>query len=213
MTTSAGPSRGHGSAWGELLHRVQEKDIRRQIAYNRVRKAGIRLLLEGWVRAGIPALLPSYAKALLGSAIGFWIIAWLLSHGIHAKPLYTLTAFGFFYSAQASYYTYRLSVDPAFRIPRCGCAGAAKDDSEVVLRSSRSAMWRVPNAVFGAVTYAVLAALVIEGHLLAAMLVAVVVVSVSAYLGYVMVVRLSALCSACINVAAVNLLILWNLLG
>jgi uncharacterized membrane protein len=173
----------------------------------------MRFVLEGRVRAGIPALLPEYAKLLLGSALGFWIIAWLLSHVIHATPLYTLIAFGFFYSTQATYYTYRLSVDPGFRIPKCGCAGAAMDDSEVVLSSTASGSLRVPGAALGAVMYAVLAVLVLEGHLVAAMLAIILAVSVSAFLGYVMIVRLSALCSTCINIAAVNLLILWRLLG
>ena len=212
MTTSASTSHARHSRWGdEIVRRVQEQEIRRRITHNRVRKAGIRLLREARVRAGVPALLPDYAKALLGSALGFWIIAWVLSHALHAKPLYTLLTFGFFYSAQAAYYTYRLSVDPTFRIPRCGCAGAGRDDSEVVLRSRQSTMWRIPNAALGVVTYSVLAVLAFQGHLAVATVVAALAVAASAYLGYVMVVRLSALCSTCVNIAAVNLMLLWQL--
>ncbi|MEO8564124.1 MAG: vitamin K epoxide reductase family protein [bacterium] len=214
MTTSANASHEHRSTWrSELLRHVQKKEIRRQIAHNRVRKAGMRFLLTSRARARTPALLPEYAKVLLGSALGLWIITWMLSHVAHAAPLYTLTAFGFFYSAQASYYTYRLSVDPAFRIPRCGCAGATKDDSEVVLRSGGSGVLKVPSAALGAVLYAALAVLAHQGDLRAATGVAMLAVSVSAYLGYLMVVRISALCSTCINVASVNLLILWQLVS
>jgi uncharacterized membrane protein len=214
MTARANASGGNRrSAWrSEILRRVQQMEIRRQIRHNRIRKAGMHLILEGRLRASIPALLPEYAKVLLGSALGFWIITWLLSYLFGVKPLYSLMAFGFFYSTQATYYTYRLSVDPTFKIPKCGCAGTAKDNSEVVLRSSASGRLKVPTAALGALMYAVLAFLVLEGHLLAATLATLLAVSVSAYLGYVMVVRLSALCSNCINIAVVNLLILWRLL-
>ena len=214
MTTSASPSPVRRSRWGEeILRRVQEQDIRRQIRHDRVRKAAIRLLRDARVRVGVPDLLPDYAKALLGSTLGFWIIAWVLSHTLHAKPLYTFLTFGFIYSTQAAYYTYRLSIDPTFRIPRCGCAGAGRDDSEVVLRSRQSLMWKIPNVALGVLTYAALAVLTFQGHLVAATAVAVLAVAGSAYLGYVMVVRLSALCSTCVNIAAVNLMILSQLVA
>lgn len=199
--------------WGDVMRRVQERDIRRQITHERIRKAGLRFLREGRARAGIPALLPEYGKMLVGSALGFWIITWAFAHFVHVEPLYTLIAFGLIYSTQSSYYTYRLSRDPTFRIPRCGCAGAARDDSEVVLRSGASGMLKVPNAAWGALFYSALPWLVLEGHMVAAVLATMLAVLVSAYLAYVMVVRLAALCPNCINMAAVNLLILSQLLG
>jgi uncharacterized membrane protein len=164
------------------------------------------------MRVGIPALLPEYLKTLLGSVLGFWIITALQSYFFHAEPLYTLAAFGLFYSLQSTYHKHRLSVDPSYKIPKCGCAGAGKDGSEVVLRSKESAILEVPNAALGAMLYAVLVLLVYGHHVGAAMVTAILAVSVSAYLGYVMVVRVAALCSNCINIAALNLLILWQLL-
>lgn len=214
MTMTANESGRNRTAWqSEIMRRVRQTEARRQITHNSIRKAGVHLIREARARAGIPALLPEYAKVLLGSALGFWIITWLLSYLFGVKPLYSLMAFGFFYSTQAAYYTYKLSVDPTFKIPRCGCAGTAKDNSEVVLRSSASGTLKVPSAALGAAMYAALAFLLLEGHLLAASFVVMLAVAVSAYLGYVMVVRLSALCSNCINIAAVNLLLLWRLLA
>jgi hypothetical protein len=47
----------------------------------------------------------------------------------------------------------------------------------------------------------------------AAIGVAVAAVVASAYLGYLMVVRIGALCPTCVTIAGLNLLIVWQLLG
>lgn len=200
-------------SWREDLARsVREQEIRRQILYNSTRKAGTRLFLASRVRAGMPAMLPEFIKTLCGAVIGFWIVTALLTHFFHAKPLYALSALGLLYSLQSAFHGYKLATDPSYTIPKCGCAGAGKDASELVLRSKQSAILRVPNSVLGATLYLILLMLVYQGHHGAATLTAVLAVLASAYLAYVMVAKLAALCSNCINVAALNLLILWEVL-
>jgi uncharacterized membrane protein len=211
MKEASEMSEAGSASWrGDLFRRVREKEIRRQIAYNRARKVGSQLLEHLLMRARIHALVPELLKSLLGAGISFWAIAALLSHFLHTKPLYTLASFGLVLSLQSTYYKYRLSVDPAFKIPKCHCAGARADSSEVVLRSKHSSIVRVPTSTLGAVLYAVLVLLVYARHTVAAALAASLAVCVSAYLIYVMVARIGALCANCMNIAALNVLILWQ---
>ena len=196
--------------WNEIRRRVRDRDIERQILYSRVRQAGVRPYLERYLPGGLPALVPEFLKTLLGTVIAFWIIASLLSYFVHARPLYTLAAFGLFYSLQATYYKYRLAVNPDYQIPKCKCAGAAKDGTETVLKSGASAILGIPTSALGVVLYAALLLLVSAGLAGPAMLMAVLAMVASAYLAYVMVARIGGLCSTCINIAALNVLILWQ---
>jgi uncharacterized membrane protein len=203
---------GRSSWWNDIARQVGERDIERQLLYNRVRKVSIGSYLARHVPGGIPALLPEFLKTLLGTLLAFLIITSLLSYFFHAQPVYTLAAFGLLYSLQATYYKYKLSVDPGYKIPHCKCAGAGKDSTEIVLRSRESAFLRIPNSAFGALLYAALVPLVYTDYVGAAILLAILALLASTYLAYVMVVRIGGLCSNCINVFTVNVLILWQLL-
>jgi hypothetical protein len=66
--------------------------------------------------------------------------------------------------------------------------------------------------VLGSAFYVALAILIHLNHGAAATALGAVAVLLSAYLGYVMVVRIASLCPNCVNVAALNVLILWQLL-
>jgi len=124
-----------------IRDRAHSKEIRRQILSHRILREVTRRL---------PGLLPEYLKVLLGSLLGLWVIAALLAYTVNAVPLYTLAAFGLLYSAQAGYYTYKLSVDPDFKIPRCQCTGGRRDDAEKVLRSTQGTVLRIPSAALAA---------------------------------------------------------------
>jgi len=198
--------------WKYVSDRARERDIERQLLYNRVRKSVVDFSRTSRASIRTPPLLREFLKTLLASAIGFWIIVSLLAYFFHATPVYTLIAFGLFFSLQATYHKYKLSVDPAYKIPRCGCGGARNDATETVLRSRESAILKVPNSAIGAALYAALLVLIAAGYASAATLMAVLAVMVSVYLAYVMVARIAALCSNCINIFALNLLIVWQLL-
>lgn len=182
-----------------IATRARERELQRQIRYNRVRKV---------VVGRLPAVLPEYVKMLFGSLLGFGIVAELLRSFTDVNPLYVLTLFGLLYSLQASFYKYKLAVDPTYEVPKCGCAGAANDKTEVVLRSSASSILGIPGSVLATVLYVVVLLLVYLQHDSAAMLPAILAVAGSIYLGYVMVVRLAGLCPSCVNIAALNVLIL-----
>jgi len=193
----------------EILRRVREREKRRQILYNHVRKAGVpHDYLGSGVADCIPVLLPEFIKMMIGALLAFWIIGKLLEHIFHASPLYTFAVFGFIYSAQATYYKYRLAVDPGYKIPKCRCAGLRDDNTEEVLKSRESAIIKVPNSVLGAVFYSTLLVLAYSKHPDAVRLIAFLAMGVSAYLSYVMVVKIRALCVNCIHVSALNVLIL-----
>lgn len=196
-----------------ISRRVREREIRRQILYYHAREASVRHnVLASYVANRIPALPLEFLKMMMGSLLGFWIIAKLLTYLFHADPLYILPVFGLVYSMQATYYKYRLSVDPGYKIPKCRCAGRRNDNTEIVLQSRASAILKIPNSVLGVVLYSALLLLVYVKHAEPAMQVAIVAVLTSVYLSYVMVVKIASLCVNCINVAALNVLILWQFL-
>lgn len=203
---------GRSISWSGIARRVGEQDIERQLLFNRVRRIGVRAFLKGRVPDAVSTLLPEYLKILVGSAIGFWLIAALLEYALEVEPVYTLAAFGFFYSVQSTYHKHRLSREPGYRIPRCGCAQASVDDTEKVLRSAASCILGIPNSAVGAVFFPTLAFLAYAGHSNAAVLVALSAVLAGAYLAHVMIVRIAGLCSTCISIAALSVLILWQLL-
>lgn len=159
----------------------------------------------------LPAVLPDFLQMLVGTLLAFWILATLLLHFADVKPLYTLSVLGLLYSLQVTYYKIRLSVDPIYTVPKCRCAGRGSDKTEVVLRSRESAILGIPNSVLATLLYAALFVLVYLGHEGAALPLGILAAVGSAYLSYVMVVRIASLCPTCVNVAAVNALILWQL--
>jgi uncharacterized membrane protein len=196
-----------------ISHRVREREIRRQILSNRVRKAVVSGKYRGsYVADRTSAPLREFLTALAGSLVGFWIITEFFVHTTRTNPLYTLAVFGLIYSSQVTFFKYRLSRDPSYRVPKCRCAGRRNDDTEIVLRSRESAILRIPKSLFGVVFYTLLLVLVYAKHADAALPLAIVAVLVSARLSYVMVMRISSLCGHCINIAALNVLILWLLL-
>ena len=201
----------HAEWFNAISRRVREREIRRQTLYNQIRKASVPNYLS-YVANRVPIQLPEFLKMLMGSILAFWIIAKLLAYIPHTAPLYTLPLFGLLYSVQSTYYKYKLWVDPDYKIPRCQCRGRRNDHAELVLQSKQSAILGVPNSVLGILLYVALLFLVYLKDAGAAMLVAIVAVFVTAYLSYVMVVKLSSLCVNCINVAALNILILWQFL-
>jgi uncharacterized membrane protein len=195
----------------EIRRRVRAHDVEREMWYNRTRKGTVAAYLAARASGRVPALLPEFLKMLLGSMIGFWLIAAALSFFFGAQPIYTYAVLGLVFSLQATYYKYQLARNPDFRIRSCNCGGAAKDGTETVLKSSASTIVGIPNSVFGIVLYGVLIALLYQRNPGAALLAAGGAALLSAYLAYSMIVRIKGLCSTCINIAALNALILWVL--
>jgi uncharacterized membrane protein len=185
-----------------ISRRAREREIRQRILHDRITRA---------VVSRLPAALPAFAEMLLGALIVFLILAALLSYFADVKPLYTLSALGLVYSLQLTYYKIRLSADPTYMLPKCRCPGRASDKTEIVLRSRESAILGTPNSVLSALLYAAVFAFVYSGHEGAAVPLGILAAIGSLYLSYVMIVRLASLCPTCVNVAAVNALIVWQL--
>jgi uncharacterized membrane protein len=181
---------------------ARESEFRRKILNSRARVAGLRAV------ARMPTDVAEYLKQLGASVVGFWVLTALLASISPADVLYTLPALGLLFSAQATIYKVKLAKDPAFKIPSCGCGGNRTDDTAAVLRSRQSMILGVPNSVFAILLYVALIAAIAGGRAETASVLAVAAVVTSAYLGYVMVFRLASLCVLCVNVAALNVLIL-----
>jgi uncharacterized membrane protein len=172
-----------------------------------------QFVLRAAIRRRLPALLPDYAKMLAGTVVGFGIVTLLLRRFTDVDPLWILGGVALTYSLRAAYYKLKLATDPDFTVPKCGCAGAANDRTELVLRSTYSTFLGVPNALLGSLLYAALLATLQLGQHAAATALAVAALLGSAYLGHAMVVRIGALCPTCVTIAGLNLLMLWQLLG
>lgn len=194
--------------WDDISRRVMEREHRRQILHNKFRKAARSNSLGEYLAEQVPVIVQEFFKLMLGSLGGFWMIGRVLAYLAHTNPLYTFSVFGLLYSLQATYHKYRLSRDPGYKIPRCKCAGRRSDNTEAVLQSRQSAILKVPNSWFGVVFYSALFAAGYLRYSHPAMLLAMMGFVVSAYLSYVMITRIGGLCSNCVNIGALNVLIL-----
>ncbi|SRR6266487_3747614 len=195
-----------------ISRRVREREILRQLHYNNTRKAVLRssTAVRNYAAKRTPALVREFVEMLLGSLLGFLVIAELLAHLAGVSELYTFSAFGLLYSLQSTYYKYKLAADPGFTIPSCRCARRA-DGTQSVLRSRQSAVLGIPNSVFASAFFCAVLALTAAADSRAALPLAVAAVAASCYLSYVMLVRIQSLCATCVNLAALSALVLWRL--
>lgn len=183
---------------------ARERQLEREVLQARLRRA---------LRRRLPEQLPDYLKMLVGTVIVFGGASLLLRRFTGFNPLWMLVGLALAYSLRSAYYKVRITADPGYAIPKCGCAGAVNDRTEVVLRSAYGDFLGIPNGAFGAALYiSLLVTMHFDFHH-AAIGLAFAAVVASAYLGYVMVVRIGALCPACVTIAGLNLLIVWQLLG
>jgi uncharacterized membrane protein len=193
------------------MRRARERDTERVLLYDRTRQATVAAWLSARARSPFPTLLPEYVKVLVGSVLGFWLLAWPLAGFFDVPRVYTYAVLGLVFSLQATHTRYRLAKDPEYKVRRCNCGGARRDATEVVLQSSASTVAGIPTSLVGAAIYAVLLAVIYSGYVGAAQAIAGAGLLVSAWLAFIMIVRLNALCSTCINIAALNVLIVWQL--
>lgn len=198
--------------WSEIRRRAGERDNERLQWYNHTRRAMLTAYLRARARGRFPDLLPEFLKVLLGSMLGFLLIAAPLSYFFDARPIYTYALLALVFSLQATYYKRELAKNPDFKVRRCNCGGARKDSTENVLKNSASTILGAPTSALAAVLYSVLLVLLYAGYPGAALFVSAVAVLASGYLAHVMITRVKGLCSTCINIAALNCLILWQLL-
>jgi uncharacterized membrane protein len=197
-----------------ISRRARRSEIERLRRFNAQRQRLIRtsLATRAFVDRHVPELAREYFETFIGSMIGFVIIAGALAYitGVHA--LHTFLLFGFVYAGQSTYYRYKLSKDPEFVIPACRCAGKRLEGTEAVLRSRHSAFLGLPNSAFAVGFYSAVVVLTITGNAEVALGLGFAALATSAYLSYVMLVKIGSLCAICINLAALNTLIIWQLL-
>lgn len=204
-------TRPASSWWDHVTARASEREATSRIATHESHRSWDAVMQR--LRARLPELVPDYLNMLVGALLGLWLLAWLSARYLGASPSYLLAACGMLYAMQAAWYGARLNADPTFKVPKCGCAGGAKDNPDAVLRSVHSRIGGVPNAVLAVGFYVGFTVLVLLDLRAIATVGAGLSVLVSAWLGYVMVTRVRALCANCISLAAVNILLLAVMLG
>jgi uncharacterized membrane protein len=198
--------------WAGIMRRVRERDTARLLMDGRARQSGSRALHFLAARVRVPELLPEYLKGLLGSVIGFWLLAWPLVAFADVSRLSTYAVLGLVFSLQATHHKYRLARDPAYKVRKCNCAGTTRDGTEAVLTSPASAIGGVPLSLLGVASNVAILALVTAGQMGAALLVGTGGLVFSLYLAFVMITRVRALCATCLNIAALNVLLVVQLL-
>ena len=199
--------------WREsIAQRVRDSEIERQLLHARAQRFDAGAWLARFLPADVGNVLGEFLKALSGSVIGIWALAWLLCWAFDSDATLAYAGFGLLFSLQATYYKLRLVRDPAFRIPKCRCAGSAHDNSEAVLGNRLSTIVGVPISVLAAVLYVGVAVLWLGDQRAATLAAAAAAVLFSTWLAFVMIVRIRDLCSTCVAVAAVNLLLAWSVI-
>ncbi len=195
-----------------ISHRVREREILRHLRFNNTRKAAMRsrIAAHNSLADRVPVLIREFAKTLLGALVGFLIIAKLLSYLANVHEIYTFSVLGLFYSAQSTYYKYKLASDPEFKIPSCRCAGRGADGTKSVLQSQHSTIAGIPNSVFAAAFFCATLILTAAGQTRMAFPLAAAAVAVSIYTSYIMLARVRNLCAICVNITALCALIIWQ---
>jgi uncharacterized membrane protein len=181
---------------------VRETELRSLLLQQRLRNAGRRL----------PPAFRDFARMLAAAAVGFGILTELLAWLTPVEPMPALAALALLFAAQATSYAIKLARDPDYEVPGCGCGTSVNDDSTAVLRSPQSRILGVPISAYGVLLYAGLLAVALADLQALTVVLALAAGFVSLCLGYVMVARLASVCTLCVNVAALNLLILLQLL-
>ncbi len=197
--------------WSDMMQRARERDTERLLLYDRTRLATKQKWMAVSARSPFPAMLAEYLKVLAGSVIGFWLLAWPVSAFFDSSRLYTYAVLGLLFSLQATHHKYRLAKDPEYELRRCNCGGARKDGTKAVLQSSASAVAGIPTSLLGVAIYGVFLGMIYSGQMGIALVLATAGLVASAYLAFVMIARIGALCATCINIAALNVLLVWQL--
>ncbi len=196
-----------------ISRRVSEREIRRRVIFSNLRRSTARHdVISKYVRGHVPIIYREFFAMMIGALITFWIAAVSLSFLFHVSALYTYAVLGLVYSIQATYYKYRLSTDPNYKIPKCRCNARQNENMEKVLKSSESAILRVPNSLLAVLFYSALIIANYFGRTDMLVPIALLAFCASAYLTYVMVTKIGSLCANCINISALNILILLQLL-
>jgi uncharacterized membrane protein len=200
--------------WRTISRRADEREVRRLVWYGHMRSAlaGGAAFMDDFAD-WLPVIWRDFARMIVGALLAFWLIAYLLSAAAGVEPLSVYLLLALVFSAQSTYYKYRLAANPDYKIPKCRCAKTPPSvDAEKVLKSTQGELLsRVPNALLAAIFYALMLALAYGGHLFAVGSLALAACLFSAYLGYVMVSRIGSLCANCVNIGALNVLILCRL--
>ena len=180
---------------------MRETELRSLLLQQRLRNAGRRL----------PQALRDYLRMVAAAAVGFGVLAALLAWLTPVEPLQSLAVLALLFSAQATSHAVKLARDPDYEVPGCGCGTSVNDDSTAVLRSPQSRILGIPVSAYGVLLYTGLLIAAIAELSAATVVLALAAGLASLYLGYVMVARLASVCTLCVNVAALNLLILLQL--
>ena len=199
--------------WREsIAQRVRDSEIERQLLYARARRFDAGAWLARFLPKDVTNLLGEFLKTLLGSIIGIWGLTWLMRWAFDVDATLLYAGFGLLFSLQATYYKLRLLRDPAFKIPKCRCAGRTHDNSEAVLGNRRSNVLGMPISALAVVLYVAIVVLWLGDQRAATLALTAAAVLFSAHLAFVMIFRIRDLCSTCINIAAVNLLLAWSVI-
>jgi len=127
-------------------------------------------------------------------------------NGINTIHVYV--GLGILYSLQATFYKYKMLKDPEYVPPKCKCGNKPTINTKTVLESDESSLFfGIPNSIFGIGLYPLIGYLTYLQFESAVIGMLVIAATISFYLAYKMIYDIGSLCSLCINVYAVNVLL------
>jgi uncharacterized membrane protein len=125
------------------------------------------------------------------------------------NTIYIFAGLGVLYSAQATLYKYRMYADPEYVPPKCKCGNKPTINVKAVLQSEDSSLFLgIPNSIFGIGFYPLIAYLTYIGYTSPVIALLVIACTLSLYLGYKMVYTVGSLCTLCVNIYAINILLI-----
>lgn len=147
-------------------------------------------------------LLGQYLNMYLSGVFGLSTIMFFV--GYLCDPKYVMALLGLMFSLQLAYYKYKLAKDPDFKVPSCKCSTSSVVDMKKVIAYDMP----ISLATVGIVRYTgVLFSLYMNWSVPFFAFIS----ALSAIpFAYIMIYKIKALCSLCINIHVINLLLwLW----
>jgi uncharacterized membrane protein len=208
----------YNEAKNSIAENLKQKDINCQINANVLRKninatstSLYKTLNEISFIKNIPVVVTDFLKEITGALFIIYFFFGYSAYYLNVNPLHMYSIMGIFYSMQATVYKYRMNKDPNYKIPKCKCASRPTIDTQKVLSSDESIMmFNIPNSIFGTLFYVVALGLnyMQYSQLLTYWLVLGFLSNF--YFAYIMVFNIKNLCSICINIYAINTLLLYS---
>lgn len=150
-----------------------------------------------------------------------WTLSYIFESLFYVDKLYFTFLVGFLCSAQATYYKYKVWMDPNYRPIDCYCTEQKSITQDIMMgiltvldHKKGSLLFNIPNSVYGILFYSILIFMKLSDQY-GSLLITRILISFgslgSLYLWYIMVFEVRSVCLLCATIYSVNFLIFINM--